>query len=246
MSKSGTSASFIYNADGLRIQKTVNGAVTNYILHGKNIVHLSRGSDDMHFWYDAQNRPAIIEFNGVKYAYIHNLQGDVVGLRDTAGNEVVRYTYDAWGKMLSTTGSLASTLGYMNPFRYRGYVYDEETGLYYLRSRYYNPTWERFVNADKVLRRSLLSLNFYTYCGNRPVYNADFDGYDFSHDNVVKYAKENWNKRNQEYYDYIKADCTNFTSQCLYYGGIPMNEEWYSKKGTRTWYAFLGFINNRI
>ena len=63
MAKAGTSASFVYNADGLRIQKTVNGSVTNYILHGKNIVHLSRGSDNMRFWYDAQNRPAIVEWN---------------------------------------------------------------------------------------------------------------------------------------------------------------------------------------
>ena len=89
--------------------------------------------------------------NGVttaKYAYIQDLQGDIVGIVDGNGTEVVKYTYDAWGKLLSTTGSLAATLGTIQPFRYRGYVYDVETGLYYLRSRYYNPNWQRFVNED--------------------------------------------------------------------------------------------------
>ena len=61
---------------------------------------------------------------------------------------VVTYTYDAWGNPLTTSGSLAATLGEQNPLRYRGYVYDTETGLYYLQSRYYNPGWGRFINAD--------------------------------------------------------------------------------------------------
>ena len=62
-----------------------------------------------------------MQFNGEKYGYIVNLQGDVVGLIDNTGTEVVKYVYDAWGKILSTTGSLASTLGTIQPFRYRGY-----------------------------------------------------------------------------------------------------------------------------
>ena len=88
--------------------------------------------DKLHFFYDAQSRPAKVSYNGVIYS----------------GPLVVEYQYDAWGKAISMTGSLAETLGKRNPFRYRGYVYDEETGLYYLRSRYYNPTVGRFVNAD--------------------------------------------------------------------------------------------------
>ena len=119
-------------------------------------------------YYDAQNRPAIVQFNGTKYAYIHNLQGDIVGIIDSTGTEVVKYIYDPWGKILSTTGSLASTLGTIQPFRYRGYVYDVETGLYYLRSRYYNPTWKRFVNAD-----TLIKGNIFTYCINNPITRSD-------------------------------------------------------------------------
>ena len=161
----------LYNADGLRIRKTVGSTVTNYTLHGKNIVHLTQGSNNLHFFYDAQNRPAMVHFNGTKYGYIVNLQGDVLGLIDSTGAEVVKYTYDVWGKVLSTTGSLASTLGTVQPFRYRGYVYDVETGLYYLRSRYYDPVWGRFLNAD-----SLIKGNLFTYCENMVSTRVDTDG----------------------------------------------------------------------
>ena len=89
----------------------------------------------------------MIAFNGIACELIHNLQGDVIAIIDATGTIVVEYTYDAWGKPLTKTGTLATTLGTLNPFRYRVYVYDEETGLYYLRSRYYNRTWDRFVNG---------------------------------------------------------------------------------------------------
>ena len=125
----------------------------------------------LHFYYDAQSKPSIVIYDSTPYAYLYNLQGDVIALVDGTGAKVVEYTYDAWGKVLSTTGSLASTLGTVQPFRYRGYVYDVETGFYYLRSRYYNPIWQRFCNAD-----ILMSNNLYAYCGNKPVSKADRDG----------------------------------------------------------------------
>ena len=107
-----------YNAEGLRIQKivtktTASGTTTttDYILHGKNIIHLIQGNDKLHFFYDASNKPAIVEFNGTKYGYVQNLQGDVCQIVDTNGNVVVEYTYDAWGKVLNTTGSMAGSLG---------------------------------------------------------------------------------------------------------------------------------------
>ncbi len=132
MSKSGTTASFKYNENGLRVQKTVNGVVTNYTLHGKNIVHMKQGSDNLHFFYDAQNKPAIVVYNGTSYSYAKNLQGDIVAILNSAGTAVVRYTYDAWGKLISCTGTMITTLGKLNPFRYRSYIYDEEIGLYYI------------------------------------------------------------------------------------------------------------------
>lgn len=128
--------------------------------------------------YDAQNKPAVVIFNGTAYAYLYNLQGDVIGLVDSNGSKMVSYTYDAWGKPISKTGTLASTLGTIQPFRYRGYVYDEETGLYYLRSRFYNATHGRFLNADANIGHSqgIIRHNIIAYCCNRPINYFDPDG----------------------------------------------------------------------
>ena len=172
MQKAGVTAEFVYNADGLRVQKTVNGVATKYTLHGKNVVHMTSGTDELHFFYDAQNRPAVVVYNGTAYAYVKSLQGDVIALLDGTGNVVVSYVYDAWGAPIGKSGSMAETLGTVQPFRYRGYVFDEETGLYYLRSRYYNPGWGRFVNAD-----ALIDQNLYSYCKNSPMQFHDPSGY---------------------------------------------------------------------
>ena len=172
MQKAGVTAEFVYNADGLRVQKTVNGVATKYTLHGKNVVHMTSGTDELHIFYDAQNRPAVVVYNGFPYAYVKSLQGDVIALLDGTGNVVVSYVYDAWGAPIGKSGSMAETLGTVQPFRYRGYVFDEETGLYYLRSRYYNPGWGRFVNAD-----ALIDQNLYSYCKNSPMQFHDPSGY---------------------------------------------------------------------
>ena len=174
MQKSGVTAEFVYNADGLRVQKTVNGVATKYTLHGKNVVHMTSGTDELHFFYDAQNRPAVVVYNGTAYAYVKSLQGDVVAILDENGNAVVSYGYDAWGAPLWCTGELAETLGKVQPFRYRGYVFDEETGLYYLRSRYYNPRWGRFVNADG----AIIQKNLFAYCSNGPIVGYDPSGFE--------------------------------------------------------------------
>ena len=175
--KSGVTAEFVYNADGLRVQKTVNGVVTKYTLHGKNVVHMTSGTDELHFFYDAQNRPAVVVYNGTAYAYVKSLQGDVIALLDGTGNVVVSYVYDAWGMPIGKSGTLAETLGTLNPFRYRGYVFDEETGLYYLRSRYYNPQWGRFVNADSlIVSENAISQNLFRYCKNSPISRKDTNG----------------------------------------------------------------------
>ena len=181
MQKSGVTAEFVYNADGLRVQKTVNGVVTKYTLHGKNVVHMTSGTDELHFFYDAQNRPAVVVYNGTAYAYVKSLQGDTVAILDENGNTVVSYGYDAWGAPLWCIGELAETLGKVQPFRYRGYALDEETELYYNQSRFYNPSIARFITADTtgVLTASLKSLtekNLFAYCDNNPVMRKDIDG----------------------------------------------------------------------
>ncbi len=174
---------FKYNSSGLRVQKkvTANGKseTTDYTLHGKLVTHMTVGNNKLHFFYDAQSRPAKVNFNGTTYTYLHNLQGDIVGIIDNTGNLVVEYKYDAWGKPISITGVLAATLGKHNPFRYRGYVYDEESGLYYLRSRYYNPENGRFGNSDNWVstRKALLWNNSYAYALNRPSVASDPSGH---------------------------------------------------------------------
>ena len=78
--------------------------------------------------------------------YAHNLQGDIIAILDSTGEKVVEYHYDAWGRPVGDVwkkNSSYNTLAALNPFRYRGYIWDEETGLYYLKSRYYNPEWCR-------------------------------------------------------------------------------------------------------
>ena len=118
-----------------------------------------------------------VTYDGAEYFYLKNAQGDVTGLVASSGTQVVAYTYDAWGNPLTTAGTMADTLGKLNPFRYRGYVYDTETGLYYLGSRYYNPQWGRFVNADGLVdTEDLLGGNLFAYCGNSPVARRDTTG----------------------------------------------------------------------
>ena len=129
------------------------------------------------FFYDAQGKPGMVTYNDVDYFYVYNLQGDVVALIDADGTQMVEYIYDAWGYLISKTGKMAATLGTLNPFRYRGYVYDEETGLYYLESRYYNPAWYRFVSIDcRIANIFNIINNAWAYCYNEPIYHIDSTG----------------------------------------------------------------------
>ena len=101
-----------------------------------------------------------------------------MGLADSSGQSVVGYVYDAWGRLLETSGDMQFTLGLDNPLRYRGYVYDRETGLYYLESRYYNPTTGRFINADGYAStgHGILGHDMFAYCNNNPIINSDPTG----------------------------------------------------------------------
>ena len=177
MSKAGTNIAYGYDSDGKRISKIVDGTAYNYHYLGDQLVELTWGENKMHFTYDSTG-PLSVNYNGTEYFYVKNAQGDVTGLVNASGTRVVTYTYDAWGNPLATTGSLAATLGEQNPLRYRGYVYDTETGLYYLQSRYYNPGWGRFINADSLIdNRGVNTQNVFAYCVNNPVNNADPSGH---------------------------------------------------------------------
>jgi len=143
---------------------------------------------------------------------------------DASGSIVASYTYDAWGRLLSASGAMAS----INPIRYRGYYYDTETGLYYLQSRYYDPEVCRFINADAYAStgQGILGCNMFAYCGNNPVRSLDTSG-NYDRDAIVDYANQWVYGSNTSYYHY-RTDCANFVSQCLFAGGISYTEDWYS------------------
>ena len=170
--------SFEYNEDGLRQQKTYNGVVTDYYYNGSVLIGMQRGTAKELFSYDAAGNVVSVNHNGTEYYYLRNAQGDIIKIIDGSGATVVEYTYDTWGKKVSTTGSLAGSLGLIQPFRYRGYVYDWETGFYYLQSRYYDPTVGRFISADVLLStgQGVLGYNCYAYCLGNPVNMVDSQG----------------------------------------------------------------------
>ena len=133
----------------------------------------------MDFIYDNTGKPYALKYDGTLYYYVLNLQGDVISIVTHWGESYGSYTYDAWGNVISQSGSIAS----LNPIRYRGYYYDAETGLYYLGSRYYDPQVKRFINADGAAFATinpygdgLTDKNYFAYCDNNPVSRSDDGG----------------------------------------------------------------------
>ncbi|MEA4827261.1 MAG: RHS repeat-associated core domain-containing protein [Clostridium sp.] len=174
----GKDVSFKYNVDGIRTEKTVNGVTTKYHLVGDRVTFEDNGTDKIYYTYDDDSNILSMNLNGTEYYYIRNAQGDINGLYDKTGAQVVSYTYDSWGKLISIDGSLKDSAGVKNPYRYRGYRYDSETGLYYLQSRYYSPEWGRFINIDSYIGTlgELLSHNMFGYCNNNFVNLLDSNG----------------------------------------------------------------------
>ena len=144
---------------------------------------MATGDDLLVFLYDDKGTPygMFTVLDGVQqyFFYLYNAQGDVIAIIDDYAERVVNYEYSAWGELLSVTGSKADTVGTLNPFRYRGYCYDTETGLYYLNSRYYDPTTQRFLNGDGEISgvgNSIQGYNLFSYCNNNPANDRDDDG----------------------------------------------------------------------
>lgn len=170
-----------YDSNGMRTQKSVDGVKTNYYYDSSNnLFALTQGNDTLFFYYDNSGEVMSVSCNGTMYYYIKDLQGDITEIVDKDGNSVAEYAYDAWGNMLNEdNGTL--TVGKLNPFRYRSYVYDEETGLYYLQSRYYDPLTGRFFNADvyaDTQSGTPLSTNMFAYCENNAINKSDDEGKD--------------------------------------------------------------------
>lgn len=195
----GQEINYRYTDEGIRKEKIVNGEVTRYHLEGTKVIYEKKDNDnnEIYYFYDNDGDISGLEYNKHIYAYSKNLQGDIIGIFDNEMNEIVSYTYDSWGKVISIKDedekeiTDPNHIGKINPYRYRSYRYDEETGLYYLNSRYYNPEWGRFLNADGLLKssNSLLSHNLYVYCDNSPINLIDSNGKNWL-DNLRKNASQ--------------------------------------------------------
>ncbi len=173
---------YTYNADGIRTSKTINGVTHEYVLNGTQIVMetVSDSTGELYtlvYLYDEAGAPIGMKYRTPTYSpnvfdcffFEKNLQGDIVAVYDSNGTEIASYVYTAWGECTMTYyTSTSNSPGLKNPFKYRGYYHDTETNWYYLQSRYYNPTWGRFINADRQLNNYLLGYNLFAYCYNTP------------------------------------------------------------------------------
>ncbi len=127
------------------------------------------------FVYDSSGLSGF-KYNREEYLYQKNIQGDIIAILNLDGEVIAEYRYDAWG---NCEYDLASGIATANPFRYRGYYYDQETGLYFLQTRYYDPEVGRFISQDDVTYldpEHINGLNLYAYCANNPVMNVDPTG----------------------------------------------------------------------
>ena len=178
--------SFTYDDNGIRTSKTVNGVTHTYQLNGSQIVSESWGDKLIVYLYDASGAPIGMMYRTTSYDitawdvfwFEKNLQGDIVAVYNESGTKVATYTYsDAWGNHSVTySNGGGSTGAQYNPFRYRGYYYDTDLGMYYLQSRYYDSKICRFINADSALYHSMLGYNMFAYCDNNPVNYYDPTG----------------------------------------------------------------------
>ena len=176
----GTTYTFTYDGEGQRKTKTFGGTTVRYVyVDGKLLKELQtvNGEEkEILYQYDETGVIGFL-YNGYQYYYRKNAQGDILSVH--CGTDLhAMYTYDAWGNC--TISFDAAGIGALNPFRYRGYYLDRETGLYYLMTRYYDPEIGRFVNADDVSYldpEALNGCNLYSYCMNNPVMYSDPSGH---------------------------------------------------------------------
>ena len=185
-----TSISYGYDSDSVRTTKTVNGVKYTYAYLNGQLLYETRGDAKFYYSYDSNgilyNVRYTLTDGGTEYSYYytHNSRGDIVGIYNGVGELKAHYEYDAWGNVISITDNNGNAItspnhiGNLNPFRYRGYYQDTETGLYYLMSRYYDAVTHRFINADGYFQAgtTILDGNTFAYCGNNPIYSSDPTG----------------------------------------------------------------------
>lgn len=166
-----------YDEQGRRVKTENKQGVTNYFYEGDQIIYETDASNHVtvEYTWDDEGNPVAMTKDGQTYYYHLNGHGDVVRLTDQTSNVVASYEYDAWGNILEISGPLAE----LTPFRYSSYHYDNETGLYYLMARYYDPTTERFLSRDPYQGDSNapITQNSYIYAKNNPLSYVDKQGH---------------------------------------------------------------------
>lgn len=181
LSRDDNTIQYQYDVEGLRTSKKVGNQTTQYIYNDSSLVYQTDGTNRLYFLYDETADLVGVQINGEIFVYVKDELGQIIGLVDETGALVVEYQYDAWGNILTVTGSKADTVGQLNPIRYKDYYYDTETGFYYLESRYYDPKVGRFLNADDPVlllnHADANQYNLYAYGLNNPVNGKDPRGH---------------------------------------------------------------------
>lgn len=172
---------YVYNDQGLRIQKRdYRGVTWDYTYDGDKLICEKHLGTTLNFLYDENGSLyGFVKNRSEKYLYIRDSLQNILGIADISGKIVVKYDYDAWGTTSIKQDTSSSSIGYLNPFRYKGYYYDSESGMYYCKTRYYVPLWGRWLNADNPKNLILTNasiLNNYGYCSNSPINYRDKKG----------------------------------------------------------------------
>ena len=172
--------SFNYNIQGIRTLKRANGIDHHYTLDGTKILKETFDNNTIIPLYDSEENVCGIIYNDTPFYFQKNLQGDVIAITDQNADTVARYSYDAWGVPTIVCDNSTCQIAEINPFRYRGYYFDQEIGLYYLQSRYYDPSVGRFINGDiadyvSIVYKCLIT-NLFAYCSNEPILGVDPTG----------------------------------------------------------------------
>lgn len=171
---------YVYNDEGLRIKKTdYRGVTWNYIYDGNKLIRETSINNTLDFLYDEyDNLYGFIKDNSEKYLYIRDQLQNIIGITDINGKIVVKYSYDAWGALKNIEDTSSSGIGKLNPFRFKGYYYDNESRLFIVGQRYYNPEFCRFiqpVDASTLTPYSINEFNMFTLEDNSPTNNFHFN-----------------------------------------------------------------------